>query len=96
MNNTTGCPLLDRIKTEAEQTRFCLNKCPFDECIIKSRDDDLIERNKLPEVKEIYLVCSNCGAAETGTLIDGRLEKMARWSQKGNRIYHLVNCGISK
>ena len=96
MNNPTGCPLIDKISTEVERIIFCLDFCPYSECVINTRDDALLERRDPPEIKEITLICSHCGAMETGTLINGRLERMAKWQQRGDKIYHIVDCGECK
>ena len=99
MKNSAGCPLLDAKKISAGDLYrgidICLN-CPYSECVIKSRDDESLGRGVPLETKEIFLICSHCGAIETGTLIGGRLERMFKWQQRDGKIYHLRDCGECK
>ena len=99
MSNSAGCPLLDAQKISVGDVYRGIDvylNCPYSECVIKSRDDELLERRGPPEIKDITLICSYCGAIETGSLIGGRLEKMSRWQQRGNKIFHITDCGECK
>ena len=111
LNNSTQCPILDargvsiaeigvRIPladvdiTDYDVVKYCL-ECPLPKCILKSKDDDLIERARV--VIEKYVQCLTCGSKETLTFRDGVLEPTQKWYQVGEEIRHRgTDCGIAE
>ena len=94
--NSTGCSLLDsKGVTEGELykgARICLD-CPYSECVLtNSRGRKKITSSE----KEIFVMCKNCGAAETLTVRKGKLVSTQKWQQRGDKIYHIKDCGEAK
>ncbi len=95
----TGCSRLDRMGiTNPDSQRakeICLN-CPLSKCKIDNPTDDLTGQYHIPVVEEHWVQCQVCGAKETLTFTDAMLDRTSHWSQKGDIIYHLRECGKAK
>ncbi len=93
------CPLMKKAgitnPNSARAEELCLN-CPLPDCSQHNYTNDLEIKNHIPVIEEVYIQCQVCKAIETVTFVDEVLEKTAHWSQKGDIIYHLRECGKAR
>ncbi len=96
------CPFLDgvlqvtpQIKRDDEEWRasICMDMCPYDECVLDEDKNDLTALPKPPVVEDITIQCKTCKTIESLVMVNGRLERTSHFMQKGDKIYHMVECG---